>query len=236
MIQLTVYGDVPLLSDRELADLVAPLGVPGDGDLRQTLSDRVEAAARHMTRFFGGPNPEDLRQYDAEYREELGRLAADPARALGATLASRGAAGARELALYAAEMQHLDPETRAGAAAIGDLAATLLERHTPSRVDAALSMGEAQVFDDLCACLRIVAPRTLDVLPSNELEGVRHPAIRFAEGFIQLVVDRARPMLPDASARVSARFDALLNKQDRALLDGIRRERQAHRLHSSWLE
>lgn len=234
-----------MLTSAQAGELAAPLQVSITPALIETLSKQIEMATRNLVSSFQEDDPAEEALFSKEYDQDLERIAADPARALGSEPRSCGARSARDFLNKAAAVNHIDVETRRGASAIGDLAARLRKRPKP-RIDASLTVGEDLLFEDLCTTIRRLSPAALDVLPSNEAmlspaevsEGLvdRAGVIIFASAFITVVVDRTLNSLVSPSPRVVKRLQALHNKSDRALLDGLRAERKFTRQTRNWLE
>ncbi|WP_319774673.1 hypothetical protein [Breoghania sp.] len=212
------------LTMAEARELCTTLGLTASNEVVFVLSERVEISTLHLMAFLREQDEAKVAADEKDYTAALKRVAADPARSIGELPSTDGGRSALGLLMVAAKLKALDPETRTGAAAIGDLAADLVERRKPLRKGAVHTMGEDQLFSDILDTLLIIAPEAVDRLPSNEtLENNSIPAIRFAEAFIQIVVDRTISRIPDAPPHVTTR---ILNKKDRRLLDGIRKARQ----------
>ncbi|MCY0094611.1 hypothetical protein [Hoeflea ulvae] len=227
----------PLLSERQVADLMSPLGLVVTPALVDLLTHQIEAATRSFEGLLQEPDQNKYVRFQADYLGELKRIADDPARALSRSPETDGALHARHLLDLRAVGAVVDLETRVGAAAAGDIAMHLLTERPNTRVDSYLRIAEEELFDMLCQTLRLLSPQTLDNLPSNEtIDNAPHAVISFALAFIQIVVDRALERVPGASARTRKRFAAILDKSDRRLLDGIRKERQFWLSNGGWPE
>jgi hypothetical protein len=227
----------PILVAEQFADLVGALGIAGTDRQIASLCHWVEAATRQFVPMLDDRIPDDLRRHQAEYAAEMKRVASDPARALGVNPVTEGGRFARHWIEQKALDRGIDCETRAGAAAVGDIAREYISAKFTPRADWHLRMAEDTLFDILCQTIRSISPSALENLPSNEtIDMDRGPAVSFASAFIQIVIDRAIERVPEASDRTRKRLAAILNKSDRRLLDGIRAERQFWLNNGGWQE
>ncbi|MET3646135.1 hypothetical protein [Phyllobacterium ifriqiyense] len=222
------------LTAGEVLKIVAPFGLAVTPWLEITISEQIEVSARRIVGLLGEPDADEIAIFRRDYGNELTSVAADPARSLGKAPRSDGAIEARRQLDLIGGVRGVDPETRLGAEAIGNLALQLLSEK-PNRIDTHLRMVEEVVFEDICRTIHLIAPTALEALPSNEtFDGSSTPIIAFAMTFIQMTNDRLLELMPRRSESVQKRLTALLNKSDRRLLDGIRKERQFRR-KNGWL-
>lgn len=227
---------VPALTDTELAALLEPIG--GDVSLGPRLAEWVELLTRSLVSTLGLPSPGDQRliaEAAAEVRAEYMKVASDPARALGILPVTEGGKHARAKLVKIAQILGINPDTREGAAAIGDLAGEELGSKA-TRADAHLKEADLYLFHLLPQCIDELANWVYDRehFPSNarlDLEasghnGRRWPAIEFARALIQLASSRADKRMKHRKSRVSEYLEKLVGRSDRALLDGLRSGRQ----------
>lgn len=211
------YPVTPLTID-QVTVLSDALKVVVDPRIAWAFGDAVRASVRNLAAFFDTHDPATTAQYERQRHDELGRLAADPARAILSPADNPGAQAARDLLLAIGDQY--DPATTVGAVAIGDLAMALLAEKTP-RADYHFVQGEAQLFDDIICIITAIAPERIETLPSNVNYGVETPAIMFAAEFIIQVADRVRASFPE-NELVQERLDKLKNKSPGAILTGLR--------------
>lgn len=227
---------VPALTDEELAALLEP--IDGDASLEPRLAEWVEILTRSLVSNLGLPSPEEqqlIAEAAAEVRREFEKVASDPARALGIIPVTEGGKHARAKLAESARILGMNPETREGAAVVGDLAGKKLGIKA-TRADGHLKEAEIYLFHLLPQCIDELASWVYDRehFPSNarlDLEASGHdgrswPAIEFARALIQLASSRADQRLEHRKSRASEYLEKLAYRSDRALLDGLRLGRQ----------
>ncbi len=221
-------GAVPPLTEDQASELARCLDLDADAETAAVLSAAVTRAARNLIGFFTAGSGDG--RHEAERREELRRIAADPARALLTEPISAGGKSARDILETIAEASGIDATTTRGAAVIGDIAAGMLTQKK-RRADADLMLGEDQLFDDAITIIGRIAPASLAALPANEWGADRHPAVAFAMEFVVQVVDRALAVVPASDKRACDRLLRLKGKSPRAILDALREPRRSLHEH-----
>ena len=206
--------------------MLRPFGREFSSDLLIKLSEQVEIAVRAFARCMADHNNTDDKRFQQERHAEFKRVANDPARALGSLPDGNGGRDARNLLLTIAAMRNIDPETRVGAIAIGDIAQHLTDNVVKVRSDIVMTIAEEELFTHLCDAAQIIEPTAFDALPSNETVDETSPIIDFAMSFTQVAIDRSRERKSNLSHKWQKRSDAILNKSPRMLLKGIRERRQ----------
>lgn len=234
-----------VLTDKEFSDLVRPLGLQFNEDIKQKLSMRIEMATKN---FIAVLTASDFDILNTEYREVLTKIADDPARALGYFGPyTKGGASAHSLLDFLAEEIGIDIQTRSGAVALGDCAINLLNEKKmtrravlhrdgeeykivvktgSTRMDAPFIIAENTLFEDITHSIKLLSPAAISGLPSNDIANeVNDPAIEFARAFIESVLDRVIEYIPDLPNVAERKRNELLIKSNRGIVEKIRRYR-----------
>jgi len=225
------------LSAEQIEELASCLGLAIDLRVAWALNDATRGAVRSLAAFFDELPQSVGAAYEAEREDVIKRIAVDPARALDDPMRSARQRRTMDTMLLLAKRRGIDPESRSGAVALGNLAAGMLNRKKP-RIDEHFTIGEAQLFDAIIDIVAALAPEDMS-LPSNDptppkppdkKKKIRrqYPTVGFAEEFIVQVVDRAADSFPSDN-NVQKRLYKLKARSFRSIVKALREARGRYR-------
>lgn len=213
----------PPLTSKQKKDLAGPFDLEMSYETAQYLRFHIDLEAFYLALFFHDPRERDETRERLD--DEIKKIAVDPARALGLPAENDEADFAHAMLSVFGAKFGFNPETRSGAADIGNLADRLL--NDKCRVDGLARFAIDVVFSKILRDAEFLAPGSTEKWPSND--NPEAPITFFAMAYIEILLDRLSAYLPTPSAHSQKWIDNLLKKDHRSILDGLRKARKKAR-------